>query len=68
MEEYIKRIEQIAAKCTESQSDGYSQIMRICDAMREEQRYCLGYVSKEEINLRNLISNETKISFNRRRE
>lgn len=49
MEEYIKRIEQIAARCTESQSDGYSQIMRICDAMREEQRYCLGYVSKEEI-------------------
>ena len=34
-------------KCTESQSDGYLQIMRICDAMREEQRYCLGYVSKE---------------------
>lgn len=39
MEEYIKEIEQIAARCTESQSDGYSQIMRICDAMREEQRY-----------------------------
>jgi hypothetical protein len=36
-------------KCTESQSDGYLQIMRICDAMREEQRYCLGYVSKKEI-------------------
>lgn len=35
MEEYIKEIEQVAAKCTESQSDGYSQIMRICDAMRE---------------------------------
>lgn len=35
MNEYIKEIEQIAAKCTESQSDGYSQIMRICDAMRE---------------------------------
>lgn len=49
MEEYIKEIERIAARCTESQSDGYSQIMRICDAMREEQRYCLGYVSKEEI-------------------
>lgn len=47
MEEYIKRIEQIAARCTESQSDGYSQIMRICDAMREEQRYCLGYVSEK---------------------
>ena len=45
MEEYIKRIEQIAAKCTKSQSDGYSQIMRICDAMREEQRYCLGLAS-----------------------
>lgn len=47
MEEYIKRIEQIAVRCTESQSDGYSQIMRICDAMKEKQRYCLGYVSKE---------------------
>lgn len=49
MEKYIKEIEQIAARCTESQSDGYSQIMRICDAMREEQRYCLGYASKGEI-------------------
>lgn len=49
MEKYIKEIEQIAARCTESQSDGYSQIMRICDAMREEQRYYLGYVSKGEI-------------------
>ena len=48
MEEYIKRIEQIAARCTESQSDGYSQIMRICDAMREDQS--LGYASKEEFN------------------
>ena len=37
MEEYIREIEQIAAKCTGSQSDGYSQIMRICDAMREQQ-------------------------------
>lgn len=49
MEKYIKEIEQIAARCTESQSDGYSQIMRICDAIRKEQRYCLGYVSKGEI-------------------
>lgn len=47
MEEYIKRIEQIAARCTESQSDGYSQIMRICDAMREEQRCCLRYASRD---------------------
>ncbi len=38
MEEYIKEIEQIAARCTENQSDGYSQIMRICDAMMEEQK------------------------------
>ena len=37
MEEYIKEIEQITVRCTESQSDGYSQIMKICDAMREEQ-------------------------------
>lgn len=34
MNEYIKEIEQIAARCTESQSDGYSQIMRICDGIR----------------------------------
>ncbi len=64
MEEYIKRIEQIAARCTESQSDGYSQIMRICDAMREEERYCLGYVSeKMGSNPHNLISNEIFLSF-----
>lgn len=37
MKEYIKEIEQVAAKCTLAQSDGYSQIMRICDAMREQQ-------------------------------
>lgn len=49
MQEYIREIEQIAAECTENQSDGYSQIMRICDAMREQQRYCLGYMSKNEI-------------------
>lgn len=49
MDEYIKEIERIATKCTASQSDGYSQIMRICDAMREQQKYCLGYISKEEI-------------------
>lgn len=55
MEEYIKEIEQIAVRGTESQSDGYSQIMRICDAMREGQRYCLGYVSKKEIEIPNEI-------------
>jgi hypothetical protein len=49
MQEYIREIEKIAAKYTESQSDGYAQIMRICDAMREQQKYCLGYISKEEI-------------------
>ena len=49
MEKYIREIEQIASKCTESQSDGYSQIMRICDAMREEQKDCLGCIFKEEI-------------------
>ena len=49
MEEYIREIEKIAAKYTESQSDGYSQIMRICDAMREQQKYCLGYISKKGI-------------------
>lgn len=48
MEEHIREIEQIATKYTESQSDGYSQIMRICDAMREQQKSCLGYISKEE--------------------
>ena len=53
MTDYVKReinnIEAIASRCTESQADGYSQIMRICDAMREQQKYCLGYISKEEI-------------------
>lgn len=49
MEEYIREIEQIAARYTKSQSDGYSQIIRICDVMREQQKYCLGYVSKKEI-------------------
>ena len=34
MNEYIEEIEVIAAKCTLSQSDGYSQIMRICEAMK----------------------------------
>ena len=49
MNEYIKEIEEIAAKCTRSQSDGYSQIMRICEAMKEEQRYCVGHQSKNGI-------------------
>lgn len=48
MEEYIREIEQIATKYTKSQ-DGYSQIIKICNAMREQQKYCLGYISKEEI-------------------
>lgn len=47
MDEYIKEIEQIAAKCTVSQSDGYSQIMRICDVMREQQEYCSEYETNE---------------------
>lgn len=49
IEGYIKEIEQIATRYTMSQSDGYSQIMRICDAIREKQKYALGYISKEEI-------------------
>ena len=49
MNEYIKEIEEISAKCTLSQSDGYSQIMRICEAMKEEQQYCLGRQSKNGI-------------------
>ena len=38
MNEYIEQIENIAAKCSVSQSDGYSHIMRICEAMNEEQQ------------------------------
>lgn len=49
MNEYIKEIEEIAEKYTISQSDGYSQIMRICEAMKEEQCYCLEYQSKNGI-------------------
>ena len=50
MEQYIKEIEQIAAKCTESQSDGYSHIMRICDAIREQQKETLHNLVEEKIN------------------
>ena len=49
MEKYIREIEQIATKCTENSSDGYSQIIKICDAMREQQKYCLGYLIKLEL-------------------
>ena len=49
MNKYIKEIEEISEKCTMSQSDGYSQIMRICEAMKEEQRYCLWYQSENDI-------------------
>lgn len=42
MKKYIKEIEAIAARCTESQADGYSHIMRICEAMMEEQQNCVG--------------------------
>ena len=34
--EYLKEIESISAKCTCSQSDGYSQIMRICESIAEQ--------------------------------
>ena len=33
MEDHIKEIEQIALRYTESPSDGYSQIMKICNIM-----------------------------------
>lgn len=36
--DYISEIECIASKCTESQSDGYSQIMRICEAIKDNRR------------------------------
>ena len=49
MNEYIKEIEQIAIKSTESQSDGYSQIMRICDAMREQMSKYICEKTKDEI-------------------
>ena len=42
MNEYIEQIENIAAKCTISQSDGYSQIMRICEAIFDNHNeYCV---------------------------
>lgn len=39
MEEYIREIEQIASRHTMSQADGYSQIMRICDAVGENKEF-----------------------------
>ena len=35
MNEYFKEIKEIAARCTMSQSDGYSLIMRICEEHEE---------------------------------
>lgn len=36
MEKYIKMIETLAAQWTKDESDGYAQIMRLCDAMMSE--------------------------------
>lgn len=33
MEEHIREIKQIATKYTENRYDGYSQIIKICDAV-----------------------------------
>ena len=49
MEEYIKEIEQIAARYTENQSDGYSQIMRICDVIMEERKCRVEYRSEKKL-------------------
>lgn len=38
MDKYIKTIEEIASKNTCSQSDGYSQILRICDAIKAAEK------------------------------
>ena len=47
MEEYIRKIEEIATRCTASQSDGYSQIMRICDAAIGEMNFILCYTNRD---------------------
>ena len=60
MNEYIKKIEEIAAKCTLSQSDGYSLIMRICEAIKEEQQLNKYEEIKEIVN-RQLIAGKTII-------
>ena len=36
LNDYVSEIEKIAAQLTMSQSDGYSHILRICDAMKRE--------------------------------
>lgn len=36
MEKYIKMIEELATLWTRDESDGYAQIMRLCDAMTSE--------------------------------
>lgn len=36
MNNYIREIEEIAEKCSCSQSDGYAQIMRICEEMKKK--------------------------------
>lgn len=36
MQKYIEEIMKLACSLTESQSDGYSQIMRLCEVLQEE--------------------------------
>lgn len=36
MQKYIEEIMKLACSLTESQSDGYSQVMRLCEVLQEE--------------------------------
>lgn len=46
MNKYIDKIEELAACLTISQSDGYAQILRLCQAAKEEEE--LMGISNEE--------------------
>lgn len=50
MNKNIEDIKKIAMECTKSESDGYSKILSICNAMdKNRHTACLGYVSEEGI-------------------
>ena len=60
MNEYIKEIEQIAVKCTESQSDGYSQIMRICDIIKDLNKIVNDEIQKAYLKGRREVASELR--------
>lgn len=48
MNQHIDEIMNIA-KANTNKNDGYEQILKICEVMKEKQKYCLGYQTPKQI-------------------